>query len=180
MSIPRSVFAVCAALCIGVVVAGCTKKPTEPERPGTKNTPVEGRTSTKCNLSLEFPSGWVEVPPSGRPFTQYFDNKAEQLAIGLSSSTTAGQSVQALGDQVKRRLATGGEIIESGPTTVDGKPAFRIVASQTTATGKGIVIGLTIETTPGLQSTIFVFSANDERKNHRDEMEALLATLKVE
>ena len=82
-----------------------------------------GPTKTRVGLTIDLPAGWVEVPTQGRPYTQMYENKERQLAIGLVEFPTNGVSISNYGEQVKRRLSNDGTLLESGPTTVDGHEA---------------------------------------------------------
>lgn len=144
------------------------------ERP----TPVSGITDTKAGIAVNFPEGWAAYPTLGRPYTSYFENKERQLVLGLTEFANH-QSADTLGDQVKRRLAIEGTVTEYGPVTVDGAPAFRVVASLKTTTGKGLVIGTAIARKNNRGTAVYLYSAGDERDDHRAEMDALLATIKM-
>lgn len=143
-----------------------------------RSTPVAGVTDTKAGVSMDFPEGWAEYPTLGRPYTAFYENRKRQLAMGLTEFANA-QTADALGDQVKRRLQTEGTILEFGPVTIDGSPAYRVVASIKTVSGKGLVIGTAIAKKNGRGTAIYVYSAGDEKEDHRAEMEALLATVKM-
>ncbi len=146
--------------------------------PSERSTPVAGVTDTKAGVSMDFPEGWAEYPTLGRPYTAFYENRKRQLAMGLTEFANA-QTADALGDQVKRRLQTEGTILEYGPATIDGSPAYRVVASIKTVSGKGLVIGTAIAKKNGRGTAIYVYSAGDEKEDHRAEMEALLATVKL-
>jgi hypothetical protein len=138
-----------------------------------------GPTQTRAGLTIDLPAGWVEVPTEGRPYTQMFENKPRQLAIGLSEFPMNGVSIPSLGEQIKRRLGSDGTLLESGPTTVDGHEAFRVVSNQKTATGHGLVIGTVISRGLDRASTIYIYSAGDQQAEHRGEMDQIAASIKV-
>ena len=144
------------------------------ERP----TPVSGVTNTKSGVSIDFPEGWAEYPTAGRPFTTFYENKKRQLAMGLTEFANQ-QTADALGDQVKRRLQSEGTLVEFGPLTIDGAPAYRVVASLKTVSGKGLVIGTAIARKNDRGTAIYLYSSGDEKEDHRAEMEALLATIRM-
>ena len=144
------------------------------ERP----TPVSGVTNTKSGVSIDFPEGWAEYPTSGRPYTTFYENKKRQLAMGLTEFSNQ-QTADALGDQVKRRLQTEGTLVEFGPVTIDGAPAYRVVASLKTVSGNGLVIGTAIARKNDRGTAIYLYSSGDEKEDHRAEMDALLATIRM-
>lgn len=143
-----------------------------------RGTPVSGTTDTRCGMTFDFPEGWAEYPTAGRPYTAYFENKERRLALGLTNFSNA-QSADTLGDQIKRRLATEGNISESGPLTIDGAPAYRVVAKLQTDTGHGIVIGTAIAGRNDRGMAVYLYSSGDEKSDNRAEMDQLLATLKL-
>lgn len=143
-----------------------------------RSTPVSGVIDTKAGVSLEFPDGWAEHPTLGRPYTTFYENEKRQLAMGLTEFSNA-QTADALGDQVKRRLQSEGTILEFGPVTIDGCPAYRVVASLKTVSGKGLVIGTAIARKNDRGTAIYLYSQGDEKVDHRAEMESLLATIKM-
>ena len=141
--------------------------------------PVSGPTRTGTGISIEFPPGWVEVRGGVTPFTKVYRNKDRQLEVRCIETGARGLAVTTHGDQMKRGLAHDGTVQESGPVTVDGHPAYRAVVRLKTPTGYGIVIGTTLIRDGDLVSTFYVASSGDERAEHRAEMEALLASVKV-
>lgn len=174
-AMPARRIAAAAGAALLLLAAGCgTKDQTMPAH----GKPVSGRTATGTGVSLDFPEGWAEVEVEGRPFTKLYENDARQLALGLGEFPSNGLSISTLGDQMQRRLGSDGTIKEGALTTIDGHPAYRVFSEQKTATGHGLVIGLTIMRGDRV-STVFLFSQGDEKVNHRPEMEAFLQTLKV-
>lgn len=161
------------------MLAGCSRSESVENVPRSERfTPVSGVVDTKAGISLDFPEGWAEYPTSGRPYTAFFENKKRQLALGLTEFSNQ-QTADALGDQVKRRLQTEGTIVEYGPVTIDGAPAFRVVASLKTVSGKGLVIGTAIARKNARGTAAYLYSSGDEKEDHRAEMEALLATIRM-
>lgn len=140
---------------------------------------VSGRTELGVGLSLNFPAGWVEEESGGRPFSKYYENFDQQLAIGCAQFSSNGQAVTTLGDQIKRRLGASGQVLESGPVTIGSTPGYKVVATQKTPSGHGIVTGIVVLRDTGIASTLYLYSAGDEKRDHRPEMDALLATLLV-
>jgi hypothetical protein len=156
-----------------IVAAGCRLA-----APGV-GTPVSGRTETKVGVSFDFPAGWAEVPVGARPFTELYENRERQLELRLVEAPAGGLAITTHGDQMTRGLAPDGTVEEHGPTTVDGHAAYRVVVKKKTATGYGLVVGVTILRDGDRISTVYLSSTGDERAYHRPEIEALLATLKV-
>jgi hypothetical protein len=81
---------------------------------------------------------------------------------------------------MKRGLARDGAVEESGPTTVGGRPAYKVVVAKKTAEGSGLVVGVTMLLDGDRISTLYLSSAGVAKPEHRTEIEALLATLEVE
>jgi hypothetical protein len=140
---------------------------------------VSGRTDTGAGVSLDFSSGWIDEPPKGRPFTKIYSNAERQLEVRVADAPSSGLAIATHGDQMKRGLAVDGSVEESAATTIDGHPAFRVVVKKTTATGSGIVVGVTIQRSSDRITTLYVSSTGDEKADHRSEIDALLATVKV-
>ncbi len=154
--------------------------------PATRHSPnehvvrtVTGRTELGVGLSLDFPRGWAEEEAGGRPFNKYYENFDQQLAIGCAEFPANGQAVTTLGDQIKRRLGSSGQVLESGPVTIGTTPGYQVVATQKTASGHGLVIGTVVLRDTGVASTLYLYSAGDEKRDHKPEMQSLLATLLV-
>jgi hypothetical protein len=144
----------------------------------SKGKPVSGRTDTTAGVSVEFPDGWVDEPVGGRPFTKVYSNAARQLEMRVVEAPAGGLSISTHGDQMKRGLAVDGAVEENGAATVDGHPGYRVVVKKKTPTGVGLVVGETILRGDRI-TTVYVSSAGDEKVDHRPEIDALLATLKV-
>src|SRR5688500_16050320 len=104
---------------------GCSSAPApEPTAPSPRDPkPVTGRVSTRAGISVEFPAGWAEVPLHG-PFTRSYESRESQLNLDVSDFTPSGDSLAVLGQRMHQDLAHEGAIVESGPTTVDGRDAF--------------------------------------------------------
>jgi hypothetical protein len=167
----RKIHILAILLAVALPLAACGR--------GSSGGPAPGPTKTRVGLTVELPAGWVEVPTEGRPYTQTLENKERQLAIGLVDFPTNGVSIASYGDQVKRRLGSDGTLVESGATTVDGHEAFRVVSNQKTATGHGLVIATVIGRDPSRAAAIYVYSAGDQQEHHRAEMDAIVASIKV-
>jgi hypothetical protein len=166
--------AVAAALTWAGVACG-TASPPKPSQLG----PVEGRTSTGAGVVFDFPSGWEEVPLHG-PYTKSYESDDADLHLDVSDVPTRGESVTALGEQAKRRFGRNGTVVESGPTTVDGHQAYKVVVDIHTQTGKGLVYFVTVLRKPD-RATAFVFSSKrDARPNHRRTIEEILSTIEIE
>lgn len=169
-------FAMYVTLCAFALAAGCGgTRQIDPKA----DPPVSGRILTGTGISLEFPSGWVEVRGGVTPFTKVYRNKERQLEVRCIETAARGLAITTHGDQMKRGLSHDGTVQESGPVSVDGYPAYRAVVRLKTQTGYGIVIGLTILRDGDQLSTLYVASSGDEGEHHRAEIEALLATVKV-
>lgn len=175
----RNAISASAVLLLVAFLPGCGGGPPAQNTPRSERfTPVAGVTDTKAGVSLDFPEGWAEYPTLGRPFTTFYENKKRQLAMGLTEFSNQ-QSADTLGDQVKRRLQSEGTVTEYGPITIDGAPAYRVVASLKTVNGKGLVIGTAIARKNDRGTAIYLYSAGDEKEDHRSEMDALLATIRM-
>ena len=175
----RNASSVLVTLLITILFSACGGGQSAANVPySERSTPVAGVVDTKAGVSMDFPEGWAEYPTQGRPFTTFYENKKRQLAMGMTEFSNQ-QSADALGDQVKRRLQTEGTVVEFGPMTIDGAPAYRVVASLKTVSGKGLVIGTAIARKNDRGTAIYLYSSGDEKEDHRAEMEALLATIKM-
>lgn len=163
------------------LLAACGGQRTEEDAAtaARKPKPVSGVVDTGTGVALDFPEGWAEMPTQGRIYTKYYENKERQLSLGLSDFPTNRDSLWTLGEQVKRRLSNG-KILESGPVTIDGHEAYRVVSELKTETGQGFVIGTVILRSPDRAVTVFLFSTHDEREGQRVKMESLLSTIDVQ
>jgi hypothetical protein len=165
-----------ALLALVTAGAGCRSTTTAP----ANGMLVSGTIATGTGVSFDFPAGWVEVPGGSAPFTKVYRNPERQLELRLVEAPANGLAVTTHGDEMKRGLARDGAVEESGPTTVDGRPAYRVVVKKKTPSGgSGVVVGITIMLEGDRISTLYVSSAGDEKESHRSEIEALLSTLKV-
>lgn len=174
--IARHATLVAACALAAALAAGCRPAPASAE----KGAPVSGRVATGTGLSLDFPAGWVEVPSGVSPFTKVYRNAGRQLELRLAEAPANGLAIMTHGDQMKRGLARDGSVEASGPATVDGRPAYRVVVAKKTPTGTGLVVGLTILLDGDRISTLYLSSAADEKSDHRAEIDAILATLEVD
>jgi hypothetical protein len=166
-----------ALLCCAVAAAACSSKPEADPKEGD---PIEGRASTGTGVSLDFGDGWIDAAGGVTPFTKVFRNRERQLEVRCVETSANGLAVTTHGDQMKRGLSHDGTVVESGPLTVDGRPAYRAVVQIKTPTGHGLVVGTTILKEGDRISTLYVATAGDERPEHRAAIDALLATLRVE
>lgn len=174
-----------AMLALGACISfsGCGRTQTTSAEPAKPNVirAVSGKTDLGVGMSLVLPEGWYEERAGGRPFKAYFQNDAEQLAIGCAEfSNDANQAVTTLGDQIKRRLGNEGQVLESGPATFDNTPGYKVVSTQRTPSGHGLVIGIVVLRSTGRASTLYLYSAGDEKRSHRAEMDHLLKSLEVD
>jgi hypothetical protein len=162
------------ALAAAALAAGCAPAS------GEGGPEVSGRVATGTGVSLDFPAGWVEVPEGAAPFTKIYRNAGRQLELRLVEGPANGLAVTTHGDQMKRGLARDGAVEESGPATVGGRPAYKVVVAKKTAEGSGLVVGVTMLLDGDRISTLYLSSAGVAKPEHRTEIEALLATLDVE
>jgi len=179
----KTALSLCLALGAPLIFSGCGKPEASTAGPAKTDVirEVSGRTDLGVGMSLVLPEGWVEEKVGGRPFKAYFQNDREQLAIGCAEySNEANQAVTTLGDQIKRRLGNEGQVLESGPAKFDGTPGYKVLATQRTPSGHGLVVGIVVLRDTGRASTIYLFSAGDEKRTHRNEMDHLLESLEVD
>jgi len=169
-------YATLIAICALAVAAGCGSTTIDPRA----DTPVSGRVATDTGISLNFPSGWVEVRGGVAPFSKVYRNKEQGLEVRCIETDAKGFAVTTHGDQMKRGLAHDGTVDQSGPVTIDGRPAYRAIVRMKTASGHGVVYGVTILRTGDRLSTLYLATAGDERAGQRAELEALLATVRVQ
>lgn len=165
------------AIAIGASATACkTAAPADPKA----GKPVSGRVNTLTGLSFDFGDGWSERTADITPFTEVFRNPSKQLEMRLAEAPSGGIAITSHGDQMRRGLAVDGEVESAGPTTVEGKPAYKVVVKKHTPTGgTGVVVGLTILYRPDRVTTVYVASQGDEKTDHRAEIDALFATLKI-
>jgi hypothetical protein len=174
---PRTAFAVALAGFL-IALSGCGGS--EPARdPNALPKEVSGRTVTSSGISLDFSNGWQELPLSGRPYTQFYENTPLQISLGLSDFRSRGQSAGSMGDQIKQHFGNHVTHIESGPATIDGCKAYRLVTELKTDTGTGIVYSIAMVRPSGRATAIRVFSTADEQHGQREEIERLLRSIEV-
>lgn len=167
------------ALATGAASIACRSTPSGPPDPRAGK-PVSGRVSTLTGLSFDFGDGWTERTADITPFTEVFRNPSEQLEMRLAESPANGTSIDTAGYEMKRGLSVDGTVESAERTTVEGKPAYRVVVKKKTPTGGwGIVVGLTILYRPDRMTTVYVASSGDEKTDHRAQIDALFATLKI-
>jgi hypothetical protein len=176
---PFTVAVVVVSIALLTWACGAPPAP-EPAGPATRDPrPVSGRVSTRAGISVEFPAGWAEVPLHG-PFTRSFENKETQLNLDLSDFTPSGDSLPVLGQRMHQDLAHEGTVVESGTTTVDGRDAYRVLLEKRTSSGHGLVYGLIVPRPSGRVTTVFLSSRGDETPRQRADIDAIVATIRVE
>ncbi len=140
---------------------------------------VEGRTDTGIGLSFDFDTGWREAPPGSTPFTKVYRNKLQQLEMRLADARSGGIAITTHGEQMRRGLGVDSTVEQSGPITIDGRPAYRVVVKKKTPTGIGIVVGTTVLRANDRIATVYLSSTADEKPEDRARIDAILATMEV-
>jgi hypothetical protein len=166
-------------LAVALVAGSCGGRGEQTSEDPSAPRPVSGRVDTGAGISIDFPDGWAQMPTAGLTFTRYYENAERQLALGINDFATSGESIWTMGEQVKRRLSHEATVEESGPLRVDGREAFRVVSALKTSTGHGRVVGIVLLRTPNRASSLFLSTKGNEREDHREEMDALLETVRV-
>ena len=177
----RAQLAVLAVAVVCLAAASCGRPgPETPAAPTTRDPkPVTGRTSTGAGISVDFPQGWAEVPLHG-PFTKSYESREAQLHFDVSDFDQSGDSLAVLGQRMHQSLVKEGTVVESGPVTLDGREAYRLLLEKKTENGHGLVEGLVIPRPSGRVTTVFLSTRSGETGRQRELMAELVATIKVE